>query len=125
MLLQDLSTSVIQPSDCHSLAVDIFATSSWRYKIITKTCFALVLMIGLITTTTVTISYSEPDLVSDETRRTVVIISSLIGTCIASWVQYVNPSAKWLQLRGASLSIESEIWKVGAPYSSTASLLPN
>merc|ERR1712216_329764 len=36
---------------------------------------------------------------------------SVLGSLIASTVSYLNPALRWQQLRGAALSIESEIWK--------------
>jgi hypothetical protein len=40
-----------------------------------------------------------------------VIVLSLAASFLASTAAYLNPAQRWQQLRGAALSLESEIWK--------------
>jgi hypothetical protein len=49
--------------------------------------------------------------ITDEQSRYIVIVLSLAGSLLASTAAYLNPAQRWQQLRGAALSLESEIWK--------------
>jgi hypothetical protein len=49
--------------------------------------------------------------ITDEQSRYIVLILSVIASLLASTVSYLNPAQRWQQLRGAALSLESEIWK--------------
>lgn len=52
-----------------------------------------------------------PQLITVEQSQYIVLVLSLAGSFIASAVSYLNPAQRWQQLRGAALSLESEIWK--------------
>jgi hypothetical protein len=49
--------------------------------------------------------------ITDEQSRYIVIVLSLAASLLASTAAYLNPAQRWQQLRGAALSLESEIWK--------------
>jgi hypothetical protein len=49
--------------------------------------------------------------ITDEQSRYIVLALSLAGSLVASTAAYLNPAQRWQQLRGAALSLESEIWK--------------
>lgn len=91
-------------------SVDIFSQSAKHFKGITKFCFRAQLFLGVFTTCLVTFTYNEPDHFEQEQLKVVVVAISLLGTTLAAASTYLNPGTKWLQLRGAALAIESEIW---------------
>ena len=97
-------------------AVDIFSSTARRYKLITKICFNILLVIGILNTGIVVMSMNattngEGNVISEGIGRVLIIAISLFGAGLTSVVTFLNPAAKWLQLRGASLALESEIWK--------------
>jgi len=101
-------------------AVDIFSSVALRCKLNTKVSYALLLLLGMSVTMLVTFGLNRPDELDETNLKISVAALSLLTSLIASFVTYFNPSTKWLQLRGASLAIESEVWKFRTrtgPYS--------
>jgi hypothetical protein len=63
--------------------------------------------------------------ITDEQSRYIVIVVSLVASLLASTAAYLNPAQRWQQLRGAALSLESEIWKFrtrSVPYAVTGKM---
>jgi hypothetical protein len=124
--------------------VDIFMGMAKRMKSYAKVLYGLLLLAGMGTVLTVTItllgqdsacdiacqSYNDVDtaalckaefcepkpgyiseVITDEQSRFIVLGLSILASLLASTVSYLNPAQRWQQLRGAALSLESEIWK--------------
>jgi len=49
--------------------------------------------------------------ISREESQHIVLAISIVASLLASTISYLNPAQRWQQLRGAALSLESEIWK--------------
>jgi hypothetical protein len=49
--------------------------------------------------------------ITDEQSRFIVLALSVAASLLASTAAYLNPAQRWQQLRGAALSLESELWK--------------
>jgi hypothetical protein len=54
---------------------------------------------------------SIPHVIGRDELQYIVLALSVASTLVASAVSYLNPAQRWQQLRGAALSLESEIWK--------------
>jgi hypothetical protein len=97
--------------------VDIFTKTAGHCKIIAKTLYIALLAVGVSVTTLTTIHLNQSGcnnsdhLISADLLRKLVLILSLCGSFVASLVALLNPGQRWQQLRGAALSLESEIWK--------------
>jgi hypothetical protein len=90
--------------------VDIFTQIARSCKQAAKALYLLLLLLGLVVTTIVTISFNT-ELIDDEHLSAIVLGLSLAGTLIGTVVAFLNPAQRWQQLRGAALSLDSEIWK--------------
>ena len=92
-------------------SVDLFVAEARRSKIMAKTSYFLLLLIGVAAIVMTTTSINRPDIIGKDLRGALVIAFSLAGTAIASATTYLNPAQRWTQLQGAALGLESECWK--------------
>lgn len=105
-------------------AVDIFSAEAERCKRIAKASYLLLLIIG-VATILVTVLSMNTEWMIREQRGKYLIGLSLSGSAIAGYTTYANPAQRWMQLRGAALSLESEIWKFRARCGEYAEVLHN
>lgn len=114
--------------------VDIYTHVARRCKRLAKCIYALMLINGMAITilTTLWLNAGECEDEEDSSAvavavvlgtgdeacwepaiplRTLVVVLTLVGTTLSSVLAFVNPTAKWHQLRAAALALESEIWK--------------
>lgn len=84
---------------------ELYYHAASAYKIIAKVTYIILLLIGIAVTVLVLCQFQY-----DFPARLGVLILSLIGTALGSYVTFANPAVKWQQLRMAALSIESNIW---------------
>jgi hypothetical protein len=90
--------------------VDIFTRIARSCKQAAKALYLLLLLLGITVTIIVTISFNT-ELIDDKHLSAIVLGLSLAGTLIGTVVAFLSPAQRWQQLRGAALSLESEIWK--------------
>jgi hypothetical protein len=92
--------------------VDIFSRIAKKCKIMAKITYITLLLVGLITTTIVTLSINGnlANSIGDKVDW-IVLISTLFNTVLFSILAYFQPMVKWNNLRGAALALEAEIWK--------------
>mmetsp|Transcript_59776 Transcript_59776/g.142259 ORF Transcript_59776/g.142259 Transcript_59776/m.142259 type:complete len:1275 (+) Transcript_59776:53-3877(+) len=108
--------------------VDIFKKSGTQYKWIAKTSYALLLLVGIVIvciTVYSTNSKGTDREVNEEFSADLLLFVALAGSFITGVVTMMDPTRKWLQLRGAQLSLESEIWQFrtrSGEYMSTATM---
>jgi len=93
--------------------VDMFKANGTYYKRIAKTAYALLLLIGIIivciTVFSVNSRGTEREM-DEEWTADVLLFVALFGSFLTGLVTMMDPTRKWLQLRGAQLGLESEIW---------------
>ena len=92
-------------------AVDIFTHVSLKSKAVAKVSYALILLTGIAIAAVTVVSLNAPELLNAEQLSRVVLGLSLFGSVVAAVTTYLNPAQRWLQLRGAALALEAEIWK--------------
>jgi hypothetical protein len=88
--------------------VDICSKVAHRCKVVTKVLYVLLLLIGVAITAVAVFSFNE--MITKDQLRSCVLGLSLSGSFVAAMVSYINPGQRWQQLRGAALSLESEVW---------------
>jgi hypothetical protein len=91
--------------------VDIFTYYSLRNKMIAKTSYALLLLLPATISIITIISLNRDDIISQDSLHMYVVVLSVASSFVAGVIAFVNPVTKWQQLRGAALSLESELWK--------------
>jgi hypothetical protein len=114
--------------------VDIYVSTARWCKMEAKVLYALMLLTGLGTTIVATLALMSRDpsyeeycsatpscvatpgtlngiLLSPEEAQYYILGLSIAGSLVASTISYLNPTQRWQKLRGAALSLESEIWK--------------
>jgi len=100
--------------------VDIFNEIANRHKSNAKRAYFLLLLLGaaVTITTVVSINYSgyhctdnTDDIYWTQYTDSIIVTLTLTASVVAALVAYSNPGTKWQQLRGATLALESEIWK--------------
>ena len=91
--------------------VDIFSSTARYSKVFSKVSYFVLLLITVVIGALTVTSLNEPDVISPELLKHAVVILSLSASLVASFVTYFNPATQWQQLRGAALTLESEIWK--------------
>jgi hypothetical protein len=60
---------------------------------------------------TITVVEAETLLMSEASLNTSVLVLSLVASFVSALLVFYNPSQKWLTLKGAALTLESELWK--------------
>mmetsp|Transcript_6364 Transcript_6364/g.15346 ORF Transcript_6364/g.15346 Transcript_6364/m.15346 type:complete len:1312 (-) Transcript_6364:168-4103(-) len=108
--------------------VDIFKVNGTWYKRLAKISYAFLLVIGItivcITVWTANFKNEKEGLDEDLSQR-ILLLVALLGSFITGLVTMLDPTRKWLQLRGAQLGLESEIWQFrtrSGEYMSTATM---
>jgi hypothetical protein len=97
--------------------VDIFSHHATRYKYVTKSSYAVLLLLGwcIVALTVSSMNLQLDDSTSGYLPRTdvqhYVLFLSLAASLVAGMTTYLSPSKRWLQMRGAALLLESEVWK--------------
>ena len=107
--------------------VDMYSRVALSCKAASKVLYACLLLIGFAVSTITVVSLNQrlhdgdtlpagmcdrmDGLIDKEALSQVVMALSLLGSLVGSVVSFMNPGLRWQQLRGAALSIESEIWK--------------
>jgi len=100
--------------------IDVFNEQAVRQKRNAKRAYILLLLLGAAVTiiTVVSINFEgfhchDNPITVDWTQYTdsIIITLTLSASITAALVAYANPGTKWQQLRGASLALESEVWK--------------
>ena len=92
-------------------SVDLFTHQAGRSKLFAKISYALLLLIGAAASIVTTISLIQPALIDADLRDALVIALSIAGSTVAGFTEYMDPASMWMELQGAALSLESEIWK--------------
>lgn len=90
---------------------DIYTLLADRYKFITKSSYMLLLLNGIAITFLSIGECAIGDHVTEEDLRNAILGLSLFASAVTCFVGFVNPAQRWMQLRGAALSLESHIWK--------------
>jgi len=93
---------------------DIFAAKAMWYKIVAKFAYFVFLMLSTSMVITTSIAGVYPNLMTDDELQRILLAFALVGSFAAGWTTFLDPAQKWLQLRGGSLALESEIWKFRA-----------
>jgi len=57
------------------------------------------------------VSLNEPEAISTDVLSTCTVMLALLGGLIASLTMFFNPMNRWIRLKSAALSLESELWK--------------
>ena len=92
--------------------VDMYAHVAQRCKIMSKVCYALLLMLSLASTSLVMASaYMPRQTVSAKGLNQYVLVLTLLTTVNIAFITYVKPEEKWKQLRAASEALIGEMWK--------------
>jgi hypothetical protein len=76
-----------------------------------KASYYLLLLIGIATTTLVTLSLNRPDLLTPEILNFVVIGISMFASFVSALISLFQPVTKWQQLRSAACALESAAWR--------------
>lgn len=91
---------------------DIYSLLASRYKLIAKVSYFLLLINGIGLSLMAIGSYSG--YLSASASQYSVLGLSLFASGMSIYLGFMNPTQRWMQLRGAALSIESNIWKFRA-----------
>jgi len=91
--------------------VDIFNSTADAYKAFSNVTYMCFLLISLFTAVVTCISLNKPDILSREVLRILVTAASLSSLALTAFITFFDPATRWQQLRGASLAMESEIFK--------------
>lgn len=100
--------------------VDIFNHTASHYKIVAKAAYLLLILIAALVILTITGSCNAPEFIDEEQSKYIILTLSLLSSFVGAVITYLDPSAKWQQLRAAALELEGEIWKFRTrtgPYS--------
>ena len=91
--------------------VDIYTAEANRCKTIAKVAYVMLLLAAMTTTYVATTHLNHPDHITKEQMSVTVVVLSLFTSVVGGLITLVRPGTKWHQLRGASLAMESEVWK--------------
>ncbi|CAE8594301.1 unnamed protein product [Polarella glacialis] len=94
--------------------VDIFDEHAFRYKMVSKAAYLVLLLIGIaVVVITVAAQFAgDPLQVQGKgTQGSILLGLTLAATLVTGMSQIVDPQSKWIKLRGGVLTLESEIWK--------------
>jgi len=109
--------------------VDIYTHVATRCKRMAKTLYAGMLIIAAATTILTTVALNRgADTYIRRELDTYVMVLTLTGSALVTVLSFFNPQAKWHQLRGTALALESEVWKFRTRtglYSQTSSVADN
>jgi len=94
--------------------VDIFAAKSLWYKLVAKIAYFVFLMVSTCIMIITCIAALYPDHITEDVLQKILLGFALVGSFAAAWTTFLDPAQKWLQLRGGSLALQSEIWKFRA-----------
>ena len=92
-------------------SVDLFTQYAWSYKILAKTSYALMLLIGAAASIITVVSINRPLVIKEGLRASIVIGLSVAGTAVVAVTKFLDPVQRWTQLQSAALALESECWK--------------
>jgi hypothetical protein len=84
---------------------ELYYMAAGYHKIIAKFTYVIFLLIGVFITVLVLCEIQY-----DFSARISVLVLSLTGASLGSYVTFANPAVKWQQLRMAANTIESNIW---------------
>jgi hypothetical protein len=84
---------------------ELYYMAAGYHKIIAKVIYVIFLLIGVFITILVLCQIRY-----DFSARISVLVLSLTGASLGSYVTFANPAVKWQQLRMAANTIESNIW---------------
>lgn len=84
---------------------ELYGMAATRYKFIAKLTYIMFIVLGIAIT-----AFVLTEVVYGFTSRLIVLILSLAGGALSSYVTFANPAVKWQQLRMAANVIESNIW---------------
>jgi hypothetical protein len=92
--------------------IDLYAHVAQRCKVISKFCYAILLLLSIATTTLVMSSANMPrKTVSANGLNLYVLTLTLLTTVNIAYITYIKPEAKWKQLRAAEQALVGEMWK--------------
>eukprot|EP00747_Dinoflagellata_sp_TGD_P097564 gnl/TRDRNA2_/TRDRNA2_167169_c1_seq2.p1 gnl/TRDRNA2_/TRDRNA2_167169_c1~~gnl/TRDRNA2_/TRDRNA2_167169_c1_seq2.p1 ORF type:complete len:849 (-),score=166.45 gnl/TRDRNA2_/TRDRNA2_167169_c1_seq2:263-2809(-) len=91
--------------------VDVFNASAYFYKIVSKACFILTLLMSSTVIVLTTLMAIYPNMMDVKAEDELILCLALGASFINGWVTMIDPNRKWRQLKGGALSLESEIWK--------------
>lgn len=92
--------------------IDIYAYVAKRCKKLSKVTYLLLLALSLATTVLIVSSNNMPKkTVPPEKVDFYVLLLTIATTMCVGFISYINPQAKWQQLRGAAQALRSEMWK--------------
>jgi hypothetical protein len=92
-------------------SVDIFIAKSAYNKVLSKTLYFLLLVVGVATTTMSIVRLNRPDIITEEVLQHSIMGLSLLGSLLASVLAYSKPVQRWQELRAAALTLESQVWQ--------------
>ena len=92
-------------------SVDIYTHEAARSKLLSKLAYFVMLLIGAANVLVIALNANNPLYMPDTERAAVILILSLSAAVIAGVTAYMDPGQRWMNLRGAALSLESDIWK--------------
>ena len=81
-----------------------------HYKNVAKILYIAMILIGIAISLLAIIELETKSIDYNFTSRVPILVLSLIGTVVVSYVGYTNPGVRWQQLRIASLNIRSNIF---------------
>jgi hypothetical protein len=91
--------------------IDVCNTVADQMKVVTKTTYTVLLVLGL-TIGTITVVYlNDKELFSRNQLNSTTAALALISGVTAGFINTINPAQKWTRLRGAALAIEAEIYR--------------
>ena len=91
--------------------MDVFTKRASYCKKLAKTAYFLLIIVAAAIVFASVIHVNIKEYLGEEDLRVLIICLSLFASLLASLITYVDPASQWQQLRGAALSLESEIWK--------------
>jgi hypothetical protein len=94
--------------------VDIYNYVATQMKYVAKISYALMLILGYAVTLITITSLNEPDFITSNHARYMILALSVAVTLLSAFITFVNPVTKWHKLRSSALALESEIWKFRA-----------
>eukprot|EP00933_Yihiella_yeosuensis_P071960 TRINITY_DN80217_c0_g1_i1.p1 TRINITY_DN80217_c0_g1~~TRINITY_DN80217_c0_g1_i1.p1 ORF type:complete len:1162 (+),score=257.35 TRINITY_DN80217_c0_g1_i1:67-3552(+) len=91
--------------------VDLYHKVAAFYKKASRIYYVITLSIGIAIVAITVLGLIYPDALSDMVQQRTLLALALIGSFLTGCNAIIDPTNKWMQLRGGALVLESEIWK--------------